>query len=142
MTYATVAFVRGLSFSAEFDGFSDASILLAIDEASVHYGSSVDRGASVKLVTFCEGLHAAHLLHMGKKKEAGEDADNLPGAVKSASLAGVGSWTFESAAGGNEGGEGNGPIPDWKKSPYGERWRTKYTALPCGITAVPGSFSG
>jgi hypothetical protein len=140
MTYATVAFVRGLSFSAEFDSFSDASISSAIEEASVHYGSSVDRGASVKLVTYCEGLHAAHLLHMGKAEEAGDEADDLPGPVKSASLAGVGSWTFGSNDSGG-GGKG-GPIPDWDKSPYGRRWRIKYDALPVGITAVPGVFSG
>lgn len=141
MTYATPAFVRNCSYSGEFAALADDVIQVAIDEASIHYGSAVDRGASVQLVTWCEALHAAHLLHMGMKEEAGEDSEGLPGAVKSASLAGVGSWTFDTPS--EDGGDQqqNGPIKDWKKSPYGRRWRTKYTALPPGITAVPGVFA-
>lgn len=136
--YATAATVRKCSFSGEFNELADDVILAAIEEAEVHYGSCVDRGASVKLVTFCESLHAAHILHMGMIEESGEDADDSPGPVKSASLAGVGSWSFDVQSQAPQQNEGKGPIPDWKASPYGKRWRIKYDALPVGITAVPG----
>jgi hypothetical protein len=136
--YATPANVRNCSYSGEFSELADGVILAAIEEASIHYGSSVDRGASVALVTWCEALHAAHLLHMGMIEEAGEEAEGAPGPVKSASLAGVGSWSFDVQSQAPQQGEGKGPIPDWKASPYGKRWRIKYDALPVGITAVPG----
>lgn len=134
----TPASVRACSFTGQFDALSDEVITRAIDEAAAHYGSLVPhRGAQPAIVDRLTSLHAAHLLHIAQKEEAGENADDQPGPVKSASLDRVGSWSFGTAGEGiNDKGEG--PLPDWNASPYGKRWRGVWRTLPPAVLAVPG----
>lgn len=135
---ATPASVRACSFTGQFDNLSDATIELAIAEAALHYGTLVShRGAKPTIVDKLTSLHAAHLLHIGQKEEAGENADDQPGPVKSASLDRVGSWSF-GAAGEGINDKGEGPLTDWKSSPYGRRWRGVWRTLPTAVLAIPG----
>lgn len=133
----TIALVKAQSFSGEFALTADDAITTAIDEAVLHYESLVPhRGAKQKTVDKLTALHAAHLLHVGKKSEAGEEANDQPGPVKSASLDRVGSWTFGSANEGVQDKGGDGPLPDWASSPYGRRWRSLWKGLPSAVLAL------
>lgn len=128
---ATVASVRACSFSGEFDSLSEAVINAALAEAKVQYKTlRSETGASTEVVDKLVSLHAAHLLHLGLKQEAG--GGDEPGPVKSESLDRVGSRSYGSAAK----LDGQGGISDWADSPYGRRHQAIWTKLPPAVAVV------
>jgi hypothetical protein len=126
--------VRACSLSGEFDALSDAQVQGFLDEAALHYGTLDRRCKRPAVRDKIHALHAAHRLHQAKKLEAGEDAGDQPGDVKSASLDRIGSWTFGSPALDQQQAKEQVPLDDWASSPYGRRWHGLYKGLAPGTT--------
>lgn len=125
--------VKDESFTGEFNAMSDAVIQHAIDEAALHYTWLPQRKARAEVVAHLIALHAAHMLHQGKKYEGGEDnggGGGQAGPVKSASLDRVGSWSFGAGSDLGDSPQGNLPLEDWADSPYGRRWRSLWSGVP------------
>lgn len=123
-------FVRSRSFSGEFDSLGDGVIGVAVDEVSVLYEGAQALGVNTETRRLLIALHAAHILHLGLKEEAG--GGDMPGPVKSETLARVGSRTF----GSNAKLDGNGGIVNWQDSPYGRRHQSLWRSLPPALAFV------
>lgn len=129
---STVAKVRSRSWTGEFDSLADAIIAEAIAEVAGQYRTIVAAlGIETATKDLLVALHAAHLLHLGLKQEAG--GDDLPGPIKSETLNRVGSRSYGSAAK----LDGVGGIVDWQDSIYGHRHQSIWAKLPPGICTVP-----
>ena len=127
----SAATVRATSFSGEFDSLGDEVIASAVAEVEGQYRTLKQELLVAQAdVNHLIALHAAHILHLCLKQEAG--GDDLPGPIKSESLARVGSRTYGSASK----LEGNSSISDWQDSPYGRRHYAIWSKLPPGLCVV------
>lgn len=131
----TITSVKATSISGEFNSLSDIVIESIIAEVDDQYTTLVSE-FKIRQATADKlgSLHVAHILHRGLKEESG--GEDLPGPVKSATLARVGSWTFGSASK----LEGDGPFMGWQDSIYGKRAMDIWTKLPpAGFVSFPGT---
>ena len=121
----TVASVKACSITGEFNTLSDTVIGEVIGEVELQYKTLVKEFKVAQApADRLASLHVAHILYIAKKQET--NGEDLPGPVKSESLARIGSRSYGSAAK----LEGDGPFPDWADSPYGRRAQRIWANLP------------
>lgn len=122
---ASISTVRLTSITGEFDSLSDEVISAVLIEVGSQYATlKKELGIAQATVNALVSLHAAHVLALGKKLEAG--GEDLPGMIKSESLARVGSRSYGSASKLDDGA----PLQGWGDTSYGRRWHSIWSRLP------------